>query len=187
VVEKSECQQPDSSSAPKPSLRKTHQIYLSLGSNIAPEKNLPNAIAMLCRLTNVLDVSNTWETPPYGAKGPNFLNTAALVRTDLSRELFKGLIIRRIEVQLGRKRTGNKNAPRTIDLDIIIADGKLQDPKLWTHAFLAVPLAELVPDFINPETQEQLGQVAQRLATSTPMILRPDVHLWPLKDSPNGC
>jgi 2-amino-4-hydroxy-6-hydroxymethyldihydropteridine diphosphokinase len=87
---------------------------------------------MLGRHLTIEEVAQTWETPAVGSRGPNFLNTAAAVRTQLPPELLKSLVLRRIERQLGRVRTANKNAPRTIDLDILVYEGQVLDPKVWT-------------------------------------------------------
>ena len=124
-------------------------------------------------------VSQVWETPPAGTRGPNFLNAAVLVRTQLSPGLLKSLVLRPIEAQMGRIRTWNKYAPRTIDLDIVIFDGQVLDTKLWTQAFIAVPLAELLPDFPGPNGKESLQEIAQHLARSTPLQLRPEVNIRP--------
>jgi 2-amino-4-hydroxy-6-hydroxymethyldihydropteridine diphosphokinase len=120
-------------------------------------------------------VAQTWESPAVGSRGPNFLNTAATIRTQLPPELLKSLVLRRIERELGRVRTANKNAPRTIDLDILVYEERVLDPKVWTEAFVAVPLAELLPDLQHPLTGESLVQVATRLAALTPLKLRPEV------------
>jgi 2-amino-4-hydroxy-6-hydroxymethyldihydropteridine diphosphokinase len=146
-----------------------------LGSNIEPAKNLGRALDLLARHVIIEEVAHTWETPPVGSRGPNFLNTAALVRTQLPPSLLKSLVLRRIERELGRVRTANKNAPRTIDLDILVYEGQVIDPKVWSYAFIAIPLAELLPDLPNEETGESLEQAAKRLAGITPLKSGPDI------------
>jgi 2-amino-4-hydroxy-6-hydroxymethyldihydropteridine diphosphokinase len=161
-----------------------HQAFLGLGSNIDPELNLPRAVKLLQKWTEVEAVSLVWETPPAGTFGPNFLNAAILVRTPLPPGLLKHIILRPIEIQMGRIRTANKNAPRPIDLDILVCDGQTIDAKLWTLAFNAVPLAELFPDYRNPVTGETLREVARRLSQDTPLKLRMDVNLFASIKSP---
>ncbi len=156
---------------------KRHLAYLGLGSNISPDQNLVRGIKYLRQYVDVLRYSNVWETAPVPAIGPSFLNAAVLIQTLLTANLLKFIILRRIEVQLGRIRTYNKNAPRTIDLDILIFDGQLIDPKVWTHAFVAVPLSELIPDYMNPATGETLKSVAERLSSKTRVALRSEVIL----------
>jgi 2-amino-4-hydroxy-6-hydroxymethyldihydropteridine diphosphokinase len=154
-----------------------HQVYLGLGSNIAPIQNLVRGVTFLRQYVIVKRFSSVWETAPIPAIGPNYLNAAVLIQTTLSASLLKSIILHRIEAQLGRVRTSNKNSPRTVDLDILIYDNQLIDTKVWTHAFVAVPLAELIPSYINPTTGESLSQAANHLAKLTMVRRRPDLVL----------
>lgn len=154
-----------------------HKVYLGLGSNIAPSQNLVHSVTYLRQYVIVQRFSSVWETAPIPTVGPNYLNAAVLIKTHLSPILLKSIILHRIEVQLGRIRISNKNAPRTIDLDILIYDGQPMDTKVWTHAFVAVPLAELIPVYTNPTTGETLRQVAERLAKGTMVKKRPEIVL----------
>jgi len=152
-----------------------HPIFLGLGSNIEPAKNLPAAIKLLQQYVLVEAVSRAWETPAVGSKGPDFLNAAALIISPYQPEALKNRVIRIVEKQLGRVRSLDKNAPRPIDLDILLVDGIVVDPCVWEHAFLAVPLSDLIPEYRNPETGETLAQVALRLSRTTRIFARPEV------------
>jgi 7,8-dihydro-6-hydroxymethylpterin-pyrophosphokinase len=77
---------------------------------------------------------------------------------------------------MGRVRTDDKNASRTIDIDIILFDGTLMDPDLWNHVHLALPVSELFPDY-SSETGERLKDIARDLARSTPIQLRKDISV----------
>jgi 2-amino-4-hydroxy-6-hydroxymethyldihydropteridine diphosphokinase len=71
-----------------------------------------------CRL---LAVSPVYETAPVGKTDqPNFLNAAALIETDLTAAELKTQVLQVIEQELGRVRSEDKNAPRTIDLGIAL-------------------------------------------------------------------
>lgn len=157
--------------------RNIFTAYIGLGSNINPIQNLVKAVELLEKNILIKTLSQVWETPPSGAQGPNFLNAAAQIETQLTPSLLKSLVLRRVEVELGRVRTGNKNAPRTIDLDILVFENTLMDPKVWTHAFVAVPLSELIPQFTNPETHETLDAAAARLSAVIHVKPRPDIVL----------
>jgi 2-amino-4-hydroxy-6-hydroxymethyldihydropteridine diphosphokinase len=161
----------------KPSERPYRQAYIGLGSNIDPASNLARALELLARHVIIDKIARIWETPAVGSRGPNFLNTAAAVRTQLPPGLLKSIVLRRVERELGRRRTANKNAPRTIDLDILVYEGQVLDPKVWSYAFMAVPLAELLPDLLNSETGETLEQAAKRLAGATVLKSRPDINI----------
>jgi 2-amino-4-hydroxy-6-hydroxymethyldihydropteridine diphosphokinase len=154
-----------------------HCIYISLGSNIRPEENLPRARIMLNKFGLVVSVSTVWETTPVGTTGPSFLNAVVLLQANYPHTLLKSLVLRRIESEMGRIRTFNKYAPRPIDLDVLIADGLIVDPGLWTHAHLAIPLAELLPDLLQPDSGKKLEQIAQELCQPNAIQARPDIKL----------
>ncbi len=152
-----------------------HQVYLSLGSNIRPEVNLPKAIELLREHGDVQKVSRAWESDAVGSDGPNFLNACVLLGTPLSQAEVKEGLIHPIEMKLGRRRTADKYAPRTIDIDIVLFDGQLCDEKFWKQAFVVVPLAEIHPDYQNPVTREGILQRAARLRQKVWMEMRPGV------------
>ena len=122
-------------------------------------------------------VSRVWETQPVESVGANFLNAAALISTQLSAQLLKNVVLRPIESYVGRRRSFNKNAPREIDLDILIYNSQILDRNIWKRAFLAVPLAELLLDIRHPDTHETLQEIAVRLAAEEVLIPRPDITL----------
>jgi 2-amino-4-hydroxy-6-hydroxymethyldihydropteridine diphosphokinase len=152
-----------------------HLVYIGLGSNIEPEKNLPRALDLLCEHMELEAVSMVWETPPEGLKGRNFLNAVVRAKTQLSRGILKSLVLRPIEIRLGRKRTANKYSPRTIDLDILVYDDQVVDRNIWEQAFIAKPLSELLPDLTHPVTGMSLQEAAQILASDVNIKPRPEV------------
>lgn len=159
-----------------PRLNKEQEIYIGLGSNIRPEKNLPLALEMLSQVVRLKSHSSAWETPPVGMDtGPNFINAVALISTDYPIDELRQQVLRQIESQLGRVRTTNQNAPRPIDLDIIIINDQIIDPRIWDRAYLAIPLAEIGFDVVNPRENETLSQAARRLARQTPIQQRPEI------------
>jgi 2-amino-4-hydroxy-6-hydroxymethyldihydropteridine diphosphokinase len=155
-----------------------HQVCLLLGSNIRAEQNLPLAVDLLQQEVTILQISSIWETPSVGASGPNFLNAALLASTPLETEQFKLRVLRPLEARMGRVRSGDKNAARTIDLDIILFDGRLMDASLWQLAHRAVPVAEIFPDLESAQG-EKLKETAARLSLAAPIRLRSDVPLQP--------
>ena len=152
-----------------------HQAYLSLGSNIQPETNLPRAVELLDKAGIILKVSSAWESEAVGSVGPNFLNACLLFETPLPPNELKESVIHPIEAKLGRKRSNDKYAPRTIDIDLILFDDKSCHEKFWTQAFVVVPLAEIYPRFQNPLTSESISQTATRLRQEIWMETRPKV------------
>jgi 7,8-dihydro-6-hydroxymethylpterin-pyrophosphokinase len=61
----------------------------------------------------------------------------------------------------------DKNAPRTIDLDIILLNGEILDGDLWKKAFVALPVSELQPNLINRENGTSLLECVGKLKSST--------------------
>ena len=152
-----------------------HQVYLSLGSNIQPEINLPRAIELLLAQGEILKISTAWESEAVGSEGPNFLNACALFATPLSLVELKEQVIHPTEQKLGRKRSDNKFAPRTIDIDIVLFDDQSYNDKYWNQAFVVIALAEIYPEFRNPLTQESIAETATRLHQKVWMDRRPEV------------
>ena len=153
----------------------SHLAYLSLGSNIQPEQNLVKAMELLQNHGQLEKISSAWESESVGAEGPNFLNACALLKTSLSQKQLKEQALLPIEARLGRKRTEDKFAPRTMDIDIVLFDDTSTDDKYWEQAFVVIPLAEIHPEFQNPLTREKISQTATKLLRQVWMERRPEV------------
>jgi 2-amino-4-hydroxy-6-hydroxymethyldihydropteridine diphosphokinase len=156
-------------------------VVLGLGSNIEPETHLVCAVEFLQRLLTVEAISSAWVTPAVGTVAPDFLNAVVLVRTRYNQRQIKGRIIHWIENRLGRVRNADKNAPRTIDIDILMIGNEILEPRIWTQGYLAVPLAQIMPDLCAPTSGESLIDIANRLQSQTPLKERADLlaHLAP--------
>lgn len=165
-----------------------HRVYLVLGSNIEPEANLLRAVEMLGAYGDLAAVSRVWESPPAdGPDQPNYLNAAILLETRLSAEELQREMIPAIERKLGRVRDPqDKNAPRTIDVDLALFDDavlavdhrRIPDPDILRRPFVAVPLAEIDPGYVHPQNGRTLHEIAGTLAAEgPPMHLRSDIDL----------
>lgn len=177
-----------------------NRVFVLLGSNINKELNLPEAVQLLSSLCRVTAVSSIYESIPVGLREqPNYLNAALIVETTLSAAELKAGPLSEIEQQLKRERQPDKNAPRTIDLDIVLfndevfeypgPDGRLRhipDPDLLRFAHAIVPTAELAPNISHPETGETLQAIATRLmaATAGSVWKRSDITNSQTKESP---
>ena len=153
-----------------------HQTVIGIGSNISPRENIRSSLYLLSRMVSLEAVSSIWKTSAVGSPGPDFLNAAALISTNFNFEQLRNEILRPIENMLGRVRTQDPNAPRTIDLDILIFDGAVLDEQLWEYAHMGVPVAELVPDFIDPHTGNRAAEISERLRKSSG-IIKTDLNL----------
>ena len=150
------------------------RAFVAVGSNLRPEENVRAALARLAKLARVWRLSTFYRTPPWNRpEQGDFINGVVELETDLpSGELRARL--REVEAALGRVRTADKYAARTLDLDLIAYEGAgdpaLPDPEIAARPFLAVPLAELAPDLSLPGSNRSLGAVAAGLDASA---LRP--------------
>lgn len=142
-------------------------VYLGLGTNLGDrETNLARAVELLARWVEIDLVSSIYETDPVGYydQGP-FLNIVCKVSTELSP--YKMLSVAKdIEASMGRV-AGFRNAPRPIDIDILLYDEVVINtpllivphPRLLQRAFVLVPLAELAPGLQHPITRGRIGDV----------------------------
>jgi GTP cyclohydrolase I len=153
-------------------------VLISIGSNIDRERNLPEAIRLLRRDRDidVMEVSRFFESAAVGGPddAPPFYNAAVLAGTSLEPEALRDSL-RRIERVLGRVRTADRNAPRTIDLDIAyygtdiaeFDEWSLPDPDVIVAPHVAIPIADVAPEWTHPKTGELAYDIAARLDGSS--------------------
>jgi 2-amino-4-hydroxy-6-hydroxymethyldihydropteridine diphosphokinase len=133
---------------------------VALGANLAnPELTVKAAIAALDGIAQSTRVaaSSLYRTAPVGLKHqPDFINAVATLDTQLEpRALLDELFA--IEQQFGRRRS-IRNAPRTLDLDLLLYDDATLDtpdlilphPRMHQRAFVLAPLAEIAPHLVIP-------------------------------------
>ena len=164
---------------------KPNRVFVAIGSNIEPERNLKEAVRLLASRCTLLAVSPVYETKPVGKTDqPDFVNAAALIETELGAKELKTQVLQAIEQSLGRVRRADKNAPRTIDLDITLFNDEvfdlghrhIPDPDLIRYAHIAVPIADLAPLFDHPESGRTLKEIAEGLS-SVDLVPRTDIAL----------
>ncbi|MCS7315837.1 MAG: 2-amino-4-hydroxy-6-hydroxymethyldihydropteridine diphosphokinase [Bryobacterales bacterium] len=135
------------------------RIYLSLGSNLGNrERLLEGALARLAAAgIRPLRVSPVYETEPLGRRTqPWFLNLVVEAETDLLPRVLL-MRIRRIELELGRRRLAPKG-PRPMDIDLLLyGDAIIRSPELTVphprmteRRFVLAPLADLAPELRHP-------------------------------------
>lgn len=97
---------------------------VALGSNLGDRAaHLAAGLAALRELGAVTPSPLVLETPDEAGLGPDYLNTVA--ELDTSEEDVRGLLeaLLRLELRLGRDRARGRNAPRTLDLDLVAVRG----------------------------------------------------------------
>jgi 2-amino-4-hydroxy-6-hydroxymethyldihydropteridine diphosphokinase len=143
-------------------------VFIGVGSNIEPEENIYKAFFVLSHYVRVLDVSTHYLTKAEGRKeDPDYINGVWKIETDLKPMELKYNVLRKIEDELGRIRADDKYTPREIDLDILLYDNhivdskelKIPDKSIYTRSFVCIPLSELEPDFILPDTNRRISDI----------------------------
>lgn len=135
-------------------------VFLALGTNLGDRTgHLASAVRSLAGLGSLTGASSVYETDPVGyADQPPFLNM--VVRLETALEPMRLLDeVHQIEKGRGRQRSF-RNAPRTLDIDILLCDGlridepglRVPHPRMRDRAFVLVPLLELDPDRVDPVT-----------------------------------
>ena len=123
---------------------KNFDVIIGVGSNIDPEKNIVLSEIELLKKFDSIKKSRFIKTAPLGfTKQNNFLNGAFKITTNFSIEKLN-IELKKIEKKLGRVKTDNKNGPRTIDLDIVVYNGKIIDNDYYTRDFLKQSVDEIL-------------------------------------------
>jgi len=148
------------------------KAVVALGSNLGGRQaHLDAGLIALCTLGAVVPSPLVMETPDESGRGPAYLNTVAILVTDEADpcRLLESLL--RLELLAGRDRNTGRNAPRTLDLDLITTDGP---PGCWT--------------WDTPEDLRALGptlslDLPHPRAFSRPFVLEP----WRALSDPGEC
>jgi len=147
-------------------------VAIALGSNLGDrEQHLRDALTALAPIVHNLRVSTFHDTAPVGVPGPQpmFLNAAAVGETTLSANALLEQLLA-IEASLGRVRP-YPNAPRTVDLDLILYDAAIEEsarltlphPRFRERRFVLEPLAEIAPDWRDPVTGKSVDELLRVL------------------------
>ncbi|MDF7676227.1 2-amino-4-hydroxy-6-hydroxymethyldihydropteridine diphosphokinase [Neisseriaceae bacterium ESL0693] len=161
-------------------MKKPHEVtaVIALGANLnQPAEQIQAALTLLDQTdaVTVLQASPLYCTRPVGyVDQPDFVNAVALIQTDLSAQALLRLL-HEIEQHFGRQRTF-RNAPRTLDLDIIDyahqlineTDLQLPHPRAHERAFVMVPLAAIAPDYCIGQSSLTAAEMARQLTEADP-------------------
>jgi dihydroneopterin aldolase/2-amino-4-hydroxy-6-hydroxymethyldihydropteridine diphosphokinase len=147
------------------------RAYIGVGSNIDPDTNVPWALRLLGADMELTEVSTFYLTQPLGAPGsPHFFNGVVAGMTDLSIRGLRHHLLH-IESEIGRERSEDKYAPRPIDLDLLLLGDEVEEGEGWrvphpdvrARPFVAIPLLELAPELILPDTGRTLSDIVAEL------------------------
>ncbi len=147
---------------PQGAAAKSSIAYLALGSNLGdPVAQLANAVRGISQIpgTRLLKQSSLYRSPAWGATSaqPDYVNAVVAVETALTPvELWRATC--RIEQAQGRERKGERNAARTLDIDLLLYDDMIMQnehltlphPRMHERAFVLRPLLDVAPSLSIP-------------------------------------
>jgi 2-amino-4-hydroxy-6-hydroxymethyldihydropteridine diphosphokinase len=162
-------------------------VYIGLGSNVGErEHHLARAVDCLSQIDAVAVArrSSLYDSAPFGPPQARYLNAVVQVECGLGPQRLLG-ILKQIEADLGRQPTSSKWGPRTIDLDLLLWDGRLvadpnlQIPHLELHKrrFVLEPLCELAPEVEHPMFHDTVRSLLHRLDAQD--VVRIQSTRWP--------
>ena len=149
------------------------EIGFSLGSNMHNRKRLlmqAKTLLLSAPRTSFVDQSPIYETTPVDVKPEYmdmaYLNSVVILESELPLESWLSYI-GKIEDNLGRVRTEDRNAPRPIDIDIIYAGDQIIDsgglevphPRWAERRFVVQPLCDVRPKLVIPETHKPVTEI----------------------------
>ncbi|HVT31649.1 MAG TPA: 2-amino-4-hydroxy-6-hydroxymethyldihydropteridine diphosphokinase [Rhodanobacteraceae bacterium] len=143
---------------------------LSLGSNIDPERHLAAAVAELRERFGELRVSPVYRSAAVGFDGPDFLNLAVGLDSDLDAPALDAWL-HGLERRHGRRRDGPRYSSRTLDVDIVLfgetvmeGPGHLRIPRPELYeAFVLVPLCDIAADARIPPEGRTVEELRRQL------------------------
>ena len=151
------------------------RTFIGVGSNIAREENIREALRRLAQRARITAISTFYRQRAIGRPNqPDFINGVVTIGTDLPpSDLVE--VLRQIEAALGRCRIADRYASRPIDLDLLLVDGDvgqnsaspLPHPDIPNRAFVAIPLSELAPSLVLPGSGVGICEVAARFSAQS--------------------
>jgi 2-amino-4-hydroxy-6-hydroxymethyldihydropteridine diphosphokinase len=157
------------------------RVYLSLGSNQEPHRYLHAALRELRARFGKLDVSPAYRSAAVGFDGPDFINLAVGLDTDLA-PIALNEWLHALEDRHGRLRNVPRYADRTLDVDIVLYDdlvtqgpGHLDIPrKELRHAFVLKPMADIAPQLRHPVSGHTMAELwAAFPVEREPLVVEP--------------
>lgn len=159
-------------------------ILIALGANLPSPAGPPAATlsAALDRLAQngaaPLAVSSFYKTPAWpDPRDPEFVNAVAAIETELSPVALMELL-HRTESAFGRKRAV-RNAPRTLDLDLLDYDGRVEQgppvlphPRIADRAFVLIPLCDVAPGWRDPASGKSVSELIASLPAQAREAIR---------------
>jgi 2-amino-4-hydroxy-6-hydroxymethyldihydropteridine diphosphokinase len=157
-------------------------IYLGLGSNLEPRKNLKLALLELQNRFGDMGVSNTYKNRPVGFIGDDFMNLVVQIESEVSaQDICKEIEL--IHKLSGRQRASSKWGSRPLDIDLLLYNDLILDEKpvrvprddILKYSFVLRPMAELAPELRHPVTGKTMLTHWQEFDAASHPLERVDI------------
>jgi 2-amino-4-hydroxy-6-hydroxymethyldihydropteridine diphosphokinase len=156
-------------------------VYVAAGSNVQPERYLPQALHELKAQYAPLRVSPAYRNRAVGFEGPDFINLVVGFSTEESLDRVRARL-QDIEARCDRPSSAAKWASRTIDLDILLyGDLVCADPgtivprpDLARHAYMLKPMTDLAPDVVHPTLHRTMRELWEDFDRRAHELIRVD-------------
>ena len=163
------------------------RAWLSLGSNQSPQRYLAAALHELHERFGPLLVSPVYRTRAVGFDGPDFLNLAVGLDSDLD-AVGLDRWLHALEDRHDRRRDGPRFSSRTLDVDLVLFGDEVREgpghlrlprPDLLEHAFVLKPMADIAPELVHPLRGTTLAQLWADFAGPRNLEPAPDLIASP--------
>ncbi len=134
-----------------------NRAVLSIGSNIDPEFHITEARRSLGEMVRIVSESRFVKTKAVmpetkaefsSRKAGNFINGAVLIETQMEKGRLE-FLLKKLEKEMGRVRTDDQFAPRTMDIDVVVWNGKIVDQDVLKREYLRRLVQEICPEVIR--------------------------------------
>lgn len=150
------------------------KIFLGIGSNIEPEKNINAGLKSLEKLFSSIQVSPIYQAPSFGFEGDDFYNLVVAAETDLPINDVVS-ILRQVEFDHGRPVEAVKFAPRSLDIDLLLfgdyvgkvdchmSEYKIPRSDIDKYDFVLRPLQDIAGHLKHPATGNSFADMWQAM------------------------
>lgn len=149
-------------------------VYIALGANLGDaQRTVLQAVADIAQLPHTILTAQSalYRTTPVDSAGPDYINSVVQISTLMSAYLLLNQL-QNLEQLAGRERPYT-NAPRTLDLDLLLyGSGHISSPtltvphpRMYERAFVLQPLAQIAPHFVSAAQLLRVGHQGCKVIT----------------------